>query len=75
MGKNLLFLRDACLVFLEKIRTDRQIAEVAQIYKNENTDVALVVTDAEKKKAHCFATCESKTCAAGIRACSRTCRA
>ena len=55
MDKNLQFLKDACLALVEKIRTDRQLAEVAKVNKNGGTDIALVMADAEKKKAPCFA--------------------
>ena len=48
MDKNIQFLKDACLALVEQIRTDRQLAEVAKVYKNGGTDVALVMTEAEK---------------------------
>ena len=64
MDKNLQFLKDACLALVEEIRTDRQFAEVAKVYKNGGTDIALVMKDAEKKKAPCFAIRDGKTCAA-----------
>ena len=54
MDKNIQFLKDACLALVEEIRADRQLAEVAKVYKNGGTDVALVM-EAEKKKAPCFA--------------------
>ena len=64
--KNLQFLKDACHGLIEEIRTDRQLAEVAKVYKNGGTDVALVgMTEAEKKKAPCFALRDGKPCAAG----------
>ena len=64
--KNLQFLKDACTGLIEEIRTDRQLAEVAKVYKNGGTDIALVgMTEAEKKKAPCFALRDGKPCAAG----------
>ena len=64
--KNLQFLKDACTGLIEEIRTERQLAEVAKVYKNGGTDVALVgMTEAEKKKAPCFALRDGKPCAAG----------
>ncbi len=64
--KNLQFLKDACHGLIEEIRTERQLAEVAKIYKNGGADVALVgMTEAEKKKAPCFAIRDGKPCAAG----------
>ena len=62
MGKNLQFLRDACLALVEEIRMDRQLAEVANVYKNGSTVIALVKIDAEEKKAPCFAIRDCKTC-------------
>ena len=59
------FLKDACLAPVEKIRTNRLLAEVAKVYKNGNTDIALVMTNAEKKKAPCFALRDGKTFTAG----------
>ena len=64
-GKFLKDAKDACLVLVEEIRTDRQLAEVAKVYKNGGTDIALVMTDAEKKKAPCFAIRDGKTCTDG----------
>ena len=43
VDKNIQFLMDACLALVEEIRTDRQLAEVAKVYKNGGTDVALVM--------------------------------
>ena len=54
MDKNIQFLKDACLALVEVIRTDRQLAEVAKVYKNGGTGVALVVTQVEKKRVPCF---------------------
>ena len=47
-----------------RIRTDRQLAEVAKVYKKGGTDIALVMKDAEKKNAPCFAIRDGKTYAA-----------
>ena len=65
MDNNLQFLKNACLALMEEIRTDRQLAEIAKVCKNGGTDIALVMTDTEKKKAPCFAIRDGKTCAAG----------
>ena len=54
MDKNLRFLGDTCVTIVEEIRTDRQLAElaeVAKVNKNGGTDIALMMTDAEKKNA------------------------
>ena len=53
------------MALVEEIRTDRQLTEVAKVSKNGGTDIALVMTDAEKKKAPCFAIRDGKTCTAG----------
>ena len=50
MYKSLQFLKDACLALVEEIRTDRQLAEIAKVYQNGGTDIALVMADAGKKK-------------------------
>ena len=46
MDKNTQFLKDACLALVEEIRTDRQLAQVAKVYKNGGTDIAIVITNA-----------------------------
>ena len=62
MNKNIQFLKDTCLALVEEIRTDRRLVEIAKVYKKEGIDVALVMTEAEKKKAPCFATRDGKPC-------------
>ena len=63
--KNITFLKDACVGLIEEIRTERQLAEVAKVYKNGGTDVALVMTEEQKKKAPCFKLRDGQKCPLG----------
>lgn len=65
--KTYAFLKEACHSLVEELRTERQLAEVAKVYKTGGAEHALVMTDAEKKKAPCFALRDGKTCPAGAR--------
>ena len=65
-NKNLQFFKDACTGLMEEMRPERQLAEVAKVYKKGGTDVALVaMIEAEKNKAPCIAFRDGKPCAAG----------
>jgi hypothetical protein len=64
--KTLTFLKDACNGLIEEMRTERQLAEVAKVYKNGGTDMAMIgMTDEQKKRAPCFSLRDGKTCTAG----------
>ena len=64
IDKNLQFLK--CLALVGDIRTERQLAKVAKVYNNGDTDIALVMTDADKKNAPCvvFSRYAGRVCAA-----------
>ena len=65
--KNYEFIKGACHSVVERIRSDKQLAEVAKVFKSGGADHALVMTDAEKKKAPCFLVRDGKSCTAGAK--------
>ena len=65
VDKIIQFLKVSSLALVEEIRTDRQLAEVAEVYRNGVKMVALVMTEAEKKKAPSFAIRDGRPRAAG----------